>query len=423
MRAFARRTVALSIVGGLLAGGCQGGASGDGDDDGGAEVIKLLYAMPLTGSGADLGITGCDGAEFAATQINEAGGLEGGPHSGATIEVSCVDNEASADTSATIANDYVADPDIWTLMGFYGSGEAQAAGIQAARANLSVLGSNVGAAFLTEEADNIVVVGTPPLSSYGTAWVDFCGAYYGAEAVGDLSPDYAYIPDYRAGRDRGLEQSGLTLVGEETYPGGEVHDFAPYLTRLSNSGADCLLVGSFPPEQCQIAAQARDLGIAAPIVDFTGSGTGQSCVEAAGDAYTGLVFSVEIPLPPPPGSLFERVNEEYRDQFGEDMNAYAVRGYDSVLVVKYAIEAGAESREQLLDYVKQIDGEGLGGTLEFTEDLRPGPRTLTFLEATAPELDALDPVAQYVLNPDLSIEVVYVAECADRETCQLNLSG
>jgi branched-chain amino acid transport system substrate-binding protein len=357
---------------------------------------------------------------LAAEDLNSRGGITAGEHKGRRIEVNCVDNQDSADVTATVASQYIADRDTWTLFGFYSSGTAQAAAIQAARAHLSVIGSNVAAEFLTTKSDN-VVVRTPRLSSFGYAWVDFCKAYYGASRIGDLSPDFSYIAEYRTGRDRALgEVPGVRLVGQETYPGGTTKDFSPYLTKLRNSDADCLLVGSYPPEQCEIASQARSQGVTAPIADFSASGTGPSCVKAGGTAYTGLVFAQYLPLPPPPGSLLEQVGARYKQKYGEEMNGYAAYSYDSVLLAAQAIADGAKTREQLLDHIAKVDIPGLAGQLKFTDDLRPVERTFTILEATA--TGTLDPLAQYRMHPDGTAERQSVANCSTRPSCQLNLS-
>lgn len=411
-----KRGSAVVMAAVLTVGGLAACAPTAGDNP---DTINLLYAAPLTGFGADSGIDGCNGAQLAVENINEAGGIEAGEFEGAQLAVECVDNEGTADATATIANRYIADENIWTMFGFYGSSEAQAAGLQASRANLSVIASSGAAEFLTTDADNIMIM-VPRLLSLGYAWAQVCHDYYGAGRVADLSPDASYIPDFRAGAAAGIDDLGLELVAVEDYPSSGTTDFAPFLTKLQQSNPDCIMLGSYPPEQCQIIKQARDMGITAPIVDLSTSGTSQTCAESAGQAYIGSLFGQYLRLPAEPGSLLAEVGPQYEEEYGGAINSYASYAYDSVLLAAQAIADGAANREELQQYMEKVDIPGLAGQIKF-EERRPSTRYFSAQEATGADYQDLDVVAVYELKVDGTAELIEQADCADRPSCQTNI--
>jgi branched-chain amino acid transport system substrate-binding protein len=385
--------------------------------------IKMLYAIALTGGIAQLGQNACNGAKMAADDINAQGGVSKGSHKGAKLVVECIDNEQSPSATTTLANKYVADSSYWTMMGFYGSGEGQAAALVAQRSNLSIIGSNIGASFLTEAVHNVLVM-IPPLQALGYSWVDFCKSYYGASKIADLSPNYSYIPDYRKGRDKAINGgvSGVSLVSEQTYDDSTTQDFSPYLSKIKASGAQCLLLGSYPASQCKITAQARSMGLNIPVVDFTDSGTNQQCAQAAGRSFTGMAFGDYLTFPAPAGSALEKAANQFKAKFSQPFGSYPAYSYDGVQAVKCAIEDGANTREELLTYLPKINCPGVTGQLKFIGN-RPGERVLTREEATGTTVDSLEAVAYYIGKADGTATLTKLAagKCADRPTCKFML--
>jgi branched-chain amino acid transport system substrate-binding protein len=418
VRSNPRRLAAVLFATTVVAAACGGGTSNSGS---GSETLTMYYAAPLTGGAADPSIAGCRGGQLAADDINASGGIPNGPHKSAHLKVECIDNQQSADASATIANRYVADKNVWTMFGFYGSGEALAAALVAQRANLSIIASNVGADFLTDQVHNVAVM-LPRLESQGFAGVDLCKTYYKTTTVADLSPDFSFIPSYRKGRDAAVKAESMALVSEQMWPDGSTQDWSPYLSKLNSAGAQCILLGGYPPEQCRIASQARQLGLKQPIIDFTVSGTGPSCVKEGGKYYNGLIFGDALPANAAPGSLQAKIDAEYRTKYNQGLPGYAAYAYDSVLAAEYAIADGAKTREDMVKYLANVDGNGIAGPIKF-QGMRPTARTLTWYEVSVSSsgVGQQDPIAVYTLFPDGTAKQQSVADCSSRPTCQPNV--
>ena len=413
------RLVPIVLAGSMIAAcGTPSSGSGAGSGKSTATTISLLYQAPLTGGADYVGLQGCDGWKRAASEINKAGGIPKGPMKGSKFSVQCVDNGLSADKAASIASRYVSTPSIWAMGGFYSSGNAIAAALVANRANLAVLASNVAADFLTTEVKNTYVI-LPRLETAGAAAADFCHAYYGATKIAALVPNYAYSPFYLKGLQSQITSEGLQLVSNQTWPDLQTTNWDPYFTKLQSQGAQCIALGGYPPEQCLITKQLRQLGQTQPTIDLTTSWTSPSCQQEAGQYYPGMIFGTYLPAFPAKNSLFTRLSPVFQQEYGAPMSDYATNGYDSVVAIELAIEDGASNRSDLVKYLAGVHGQGIGGPISFS-GRRIGFRDLTWMEVT--KSDTLQPVAEYGTQ-GTSATRIFVADCAKRPSCQKNLGA
>jgi branched-chain amino acid transport system substrate-binding protein len=399
------------VAGGLVAcGGSSssdsGGTSGGGSGDAKVTEIKIAMLGNLTGSGNYEGTQDCNAQKLAIENVNSAGGIAKGPLKGSKLSVECIDDGLAADKAANIAAKMVADTSVWTMSGFEASGEALAAAQVAARGDMTLIGSNVAADFLSTDVDNVYMVQAELPPAGGSAG-DLCNAYYGAKKLATLNVDYSYMPSYMKGLTETAKAQGLELVAGEKYPPTGTSNWSPYLTKINASGAQCLLVGTYPPQTCQIAHQARQQGLDQPVVDFNQAYTSKACRDEAGKDYAGMVFGSIMPKDIPPDSFTGKIMAQYKQSYGDDMSFFAANAYNSVLALVYAVEAGAQDRSQLGDYLAKVDGEGVGYRVRFT-DRRIGPRNLTYLEAQAD--GSLKPIAEYELLPDNTFKRLWVAE-------------
>jgi len=383
------------------------------------KTIQMWYVGPLTGSGDTTGQDGCNGEQLAASDINRAGGLSKGPMKGAHVSVKCIDDADTPSQDTSIAAHYASDPSVWAMGGFYASGNALAAALVAERSNLVILGATVAAPFLTTQVHDVYIL-NPTLPAAGAAAADFCDAYYGAKKVAGLNPDYSYIAGYMQGAETAVHKDHLKLVASLSWPDPTTTDWSSYLSKVSSAGAQCILLGGYPPEQCAIAAQARQLGMAQPMIDLTESFTSSSCQKEAGSDYEGLIFGNLLPSKNPKGSLAASVALGYQQKYHQVMTYLSAQAYNCVLAVVYAIEDGATNRTQLESYLAKVHGPGAGGPIAFVKR-RVGVRFLTFDEVAAH--GRLEPVAEYELYPNNSYKRLMVAKCSIRPSCQKRLGA
>jgi branched-chain amino acid transport system substrate-binding protein len=380
-----------------------------------ATTIKIYNVGSLTGGADYEAIQQCNAQKLAAANINAGGGMRKGPLKGSTVDVQCIDDGLQADKAASIAAKFVADRSVWTMSGFEASGEALAAAQVAERAKLTIVGSSVAADFLSTQVHNVYML-QARLEPAGGSATDLCKAYYGAKKVATLNIDYSYIPSYMNGLKRAVKANGMSLVSENLWP-PTTTNWGAYLTKIDAAGAQCILVGDYPPQTCQIARQARQAGMNQPIIDFNQAFTSSACQKEGADAYEGIIFGSIMPSKIAPKSFTGRIMAQYKKKYGDAMSFLAANAYNSILAVQYAIELGASSREQLGTYLAKVNGPGVGFTVRF-KDKRIGARNLTYYEAMAN--GKLVPIAEYKLLPNQKWQRLFVASCAKRPSCQKN---
>lgn len=388
----------------LVLSGCAGG-SGD-SDDGGVQDIKILLAAPLTGSGAESGQDMLHGAELAAAYLNEQGGVQSGPLAGAQFVIEGVDDKGTTEAATTIAARVIDDPSIFTMTGFYSSGQAQAAGTVLDTAGLGMVVSFSGADFLVDDADNLALILTP-ISNNGRVTAAFAMDHLGAKTIGSIAADYSFLDSYYAGLDEALTAGGASNISEQTYTEG-LADFSTLLTSIEDANPDVVVSAAFQSDAGQIVNQMRRMGMTQPVVDMLGEGWGESFAEAAGSALDAgdLYQQDSMDAFPEEGTLTAEISERFKTEYGKKMPAGAMHTFDSVLTIAAAIEAGASDREQLMEFVPKATGEGLLGPIGFTEELRPKERIVTISKVTGPSPDDREFAAAYRSFGDGTIEEI-----------------
>lgn len=367
-----------------------------------AEEIRVLLSAPLTGDSAEFGVALQHGAELAAEQINAAGGIASGPHQGAMITIEAVDDQLDTDAATTIASQYVDDEGIWLLTGFWTSGQAQAAGQVADRADLSVCTAS-GASFLTTDNDNIYTT-SPPFESMTAALIDYVKNDMGATKVALIRTDFSYIDDLEKGLKAEAEAQGVEIVSEQTYQYGSTQDFSTYLTTAAAAEPDVILDASLQTEKGQMFRQADELGIDIPIVDWAMEGPAETFLDIAGDLAVGAVQMQTGPILGAGNAASVAMQEAWQEKYGETMRTAGGYTYQCILYLAAALEAGAETREDLVAAFAEVSGgEGPWGPLGFTDRRQTGVLYIV-TEFTGTTFEDQEIVAEYLLKTPSGFE-------------------
>lgn len=395
-------SVALSVAAVLALSGCGGEGSGGGD----VEEIRILVAAPLTGDSAESGQDMVNGAKLAAEYLNEKGGVQSGELKGKKFVIESSDDQMETEAATTIAAKFAGDDDLFALTGFITSGQAQAAGVVLNKYKLPAVVSFASADFLTTEADNLVVV-SASVSNFARVAGDFATSKLGATTVGSIAGDYSFLDSYYKGLDDSLKKNGAKNVSKQTYADGAA-DFSTLLTRIEKSNPDVIMSGAFQADAGKIAAQIRRSGLDQPFVDFLGEGWGKTFSDAAGSALTkGDVYQMDPALVfPDKGSLLDDINTRFQKQHGKSMPTASMHTFDSILTIAAAIEAGATTKTDLLQYITKTEGEGLVGPIAYTKDLLPQERYGTMSKVTGTGPDDRENAATYTMRADGTVEVL-----------------
>ncbi len=130
-----------------------------------------------------------------------------------------------------------------------------------------------------------------------------------------------------------LTAKGIEVVATETFQGGDT-DFSEQLTRIQALDPEIIFVSSQPPEKPGILTQGHALGISAPFIVRTLTGTD---VQAAGVAAEGAMTFIGwgTVVDTPRNQAFV---ENYTTQFGMAPSNFAARAYAAFYILAEAIE-------------------------------------------------------------------------------------
>ena len=137
-----------------------------------------------------------------------------------------------------------------------------------------------------------------------------------------LNQDYSFGQQVAANARVMLAQRAkqVSVVGDELHPVGKVRDFAPYVAKIKDSGADTVVTGNWGNDLTLLVRAAREAGLAASFYTFYGNGLGAPAT--IGEAGVGRVHAVAEWHPNASPISMERVYQNFRQRFPDARNDF-----------------------------------------------------------------------------------------------------
>jgi len=369
--------LALALVAGACGNDKKDTAASTG---GGAKTVTIALGGPFSGADKATGDNIRAGAELAAAEINDAGGIAGGPMQGARIAFEEFDD---ADTPANGAANMRTIIDDKALVAFVGSGLSDVSTAMAPLASreafpfLSAYASSEKILEAAKDAKSVFVV-PPTFPAYAFSVTDeLLKAGHTKPAILHATGTYG---DGIAGLvvDR-LKEKSVTPVANESFTFADT-DFRVQLAKIKDATPDSLVVVGLATIDALVLTQADELGLRVPFFDPGGITNNDTFINAAGALAEGVVGNTPTRdgrNTPAATSLRDR----YKAATGQSVIPDpAVFAYEGVRAVAAAFAAGASGRGDLVEYLHQISIEDTGvGPLKFGEDgSRIGGRLYVF---------------------------------------------
>ena len=155
-----------------------------------------------------------------------------------------------------------------------------------------------------------------------------------------LNQDYSFGQQVAANARAMLDQraKSIRIVGDELHPVGKVRDFAPYVAKIKEAGADTVVTGNWGNDLTLLVRAAREAGLTANFYTFYGNGLGAPAT--IGDAGVGRVHAVAEWHPNAQPASMERVYQDFRRRFPEARDDFfQARSIVMVEMLVRAIEA------------------------------------------------------------------------------------
>ena len=358
------------ITGSLLAASvflaaCSNGGQETAEE---SDTVKIGSMFELTGSAAGYGTSMNNAVEMAVEEINADGGIDG-----KEIEIVEYDIQSDETQSAQSTTTLTTSDKVTAIVGPALTGTFQAAIPIANQNEVPIISPTATDDSVLEKEDGSVyefAYRACFTNSYqGTALAQFANENLEAEKAvifADNSSDYA---------------QGLTQTFEDTFQGEIVSvqnftadqtDFSASLTNIEDMDFDVLYVPGYYEQAGPIIKQAREMGITQPILGPDGFGN-EIIYDLAGEAnMTNVFYTSHFAVESEDPKIQEFVSS-YREKFDVEPDMFTGLAYDSVQIVKEAIErAGSTDPVAVNEEIAKTENfEGVTGTFSFDENHNP----------------------------------------------------
>jgi branched-chain amino acid transport system substrate-binding protein len=323
-----------------------------------AADIKIGFTPPITGASADEGALQLKAIKLAVKQINAAGGVNG-----KKIDLFIVDNQSTNPGALAALQKAVEQEKVLVLVSSVKSTQILAMSDAIKKYGIPTIigGTN---ATLTKQGNPWLFRVRPDDSIAAAAMVKYIKEDTKFKKVGLLHDSDAFGTGGADLVEKGLKESGLTLVKREKYT-TKTKDFTAQLLSLKNAGAEIMvLYGTNPEDVAVIQRQVKQLG--SPF-KYIGSPSSQmrDTINLSRDAAEGLLAVADFV--PGQSAVNRKYAEDYQKEYNEVYDSTSAWTYDGMNILVNAIKKVGEDRAKIRDYILAIKGyQGVLGTFSFT---------------------------------------------------------
>lgn len=326
-----------------------------------SDTWRIGLEAPLSGDLSVLGDGMLKGAQMAANEINESGGLLD-----REVEIIPIDDAGDAKTGVDAANTAI-DEGLDGVVGPYNSGvgiETLPLYVDDGLVPIRLTSDNAtdGLGFTLQPMTNQIA---PVAAEAMTGWL---GAKTVAIAYDDTE---AYTKTIAKSVRSDLEKAGAEVVAYEAIePGAD--DYSSEVEKLAGTGADVVYLAVYFPEGGLMAKAMLDQGVSADcLADYGSYDTG--FIETAGKKAAENCPVIGVPAPSDfPGSA--SLVESYQSEFDSEPGTWSPYTYDSVnFLAEGVTAAGSFDAAAVKAELDKVDG-WKGWTGSVTIDAETGNR-------------------------------------------------
>lgn len=236
------------------------------------DTIKIGFIDPLSGPFAATGSNGLKQVQFAVDTL-----INADPPLGKKFEVLAYDNQISPKESLLQLKKAIGDGVHYIMQG-NSSGVANALTEAVAKNNArnpdeQILYMNYSAVdpALTNEKCNFWHFRFDANADQKmNALTDFIVEQPEIKKIYIIGQDYSFGKAVAAAANSMIKDKSksIEVVGDELHPIGKVKDFAPYVTKIKDSGADAIITGNWGADMLNLAKAVNQAGLKIPIFTY-----------------------------------------------------------------------------------------------------------------------------------------------------------
>jgi branched-chain amino acid transport system substrate-binding protein len=224
-----------------------------------ADPLKIGFGMALTGGLASNGKSALLAMQIWRDDINAKGGLLGRP-----VELVYYDDQSTPSTVPGIYTKLLAVDKVDLVVGPYATAQIAPAMpiiIQKKKTFIALFGTAVNANFNYPRFFIMHPEGPHPRRAMTEGFFEIAKAQNPKpQTVAIIAADQEFAHNIADGARLNAKAAGIKIVYDRTYPPSTV-DFGPTVQAIKASGADLVLVASYPPDSVGIIRAANEIGL------------------------------------------------------------------------------------------------------------------------------------------------------------------
>ena len=369
--ASAAAVMALSLA------GCSGGSMDDSSSSGAkasGDSITIGTVTTNSGTAAAYGEAEVKGFELAVSEINAKGGING-----KKVKLESMDDKGDATEASNAFNKLAGDN---SVLGVVGPTISSTTAAVAPLADQSKLPAIAPAA----TSDSIETGGYMFRTCFKDSYQGEIAAKFAAETlkVKKVAVLYGTGDPYSSGVGKAFaaaaKKAGLDVVAEENSSSADDTEYSSQLQKIQAAGAEFL----YAPYYYSVAGpyiipQARSVGFEGYVM----GPDGYDGLKLTGDKsqYNKTYYTTHYSADDNTNTKVQDFIKSYKSKNNAEPNTFAALGYDTIYMIKQAIEKAGENatREDVRNAVAGMTFDGVTG--KFTMDKSGSPtKSVTVLE-------------------------------------------
>ena len=326
-------------------------------------TLKIGYFGDLTGPTFNFGQSAINGVLMAASEVNQAGGINS-----RQIDVVIEDDKGSPEEAARLTAKLIDQDKVLAIIAGGTSGNSRAAAPKAQASHIPLISPSSTDPAVTQAGNYI----------FRACFVDsFQGEVMANFAMNTLKAQKAAILfDFNSPYSKGLTdyfklsfaRHGGTIVSEQTYTQGDA-DFKGQLSTIQSAEPDVIYIPGYYGDVTLIAKQARMIGITQPLLGADGWDAPELW-QLGGDALNGAYITTHYSVDDPSPAIQTFV-ESYKQRYGNLLpDAHAALAYDAARLLFDAIaRTGSTEGDKLREALAQTKNyPGVTGLISMDAD-------------------------------------------------------
>lgn len=330
-----------------------------------APPIKIGALFSITGPPSFLGEPERNTAQMVVDEINRTGGI-----GGHKLQLVIYDTQGDATKAVQVATRLIREDKVVAMIGPSTTGETMAVIPLVEKAQIPLISCAAGIK-ITDPVKKWVFK-TAQNDSLAVARIYEHLKKRQISKVALLTVSDSFGSSGREQLNIQAKKFGIQIISDDTY-GPKDTDMTAQLTKIRDSKAQALICWGTNPGPAIIARNVKQLGLHMPLYMSHGVSS-KKFIELAGDAAEGIILPSGrvlvanlLPNTDRQKKALLSFIKNYQKQYRAEGDHFGGHAWDAVMLLKSAIEKGADTPAAIRDQLEKIQNfSGIGGIFNFS---------------------------------------------------------